>query len=149
MRCCLAVIAVIILQVGGLAPAAELTPPKAGKPEILPLKDVKLGMHAIAWTVFSGMTAEPVPVEIIGVWKNAMGPRQHVIMAKMGGKAERTGVAGGMSGSPVYVDGKLIGAVALRLSKRECIRCDMRHDTLGITGGPQRLTERQQEITLL
>jgi hypothetical protein len=58
-----------------------------------------------------------VPVEIIGVWKNAMGPRQHVIMAKMGGKAERTGVAGGMSGSPVYVDGKLIGAVALRLSQ--------------------------------
>ena len=38
-------------------------------------------------------------------------------MAKMGGKAERTGVAGGMSGSPVYVDGKLIGAVALRLSQ--------------------------------
>ena len=90
----------------GLASAAELTPPKAGKPEILPLKDVKPGMHAIAWTVFSGMTPEPVPVEIIGVWKNAMGPRQHVIMGKMGGKAERTGVAGGMSGSPVYVDGK-------------------------------------------
>ena len=107
----------IILRFGGAAPAAELTPPKAGKPEILPLKDVKPGMHAIAWTVFSGMTPEPVPVEIIGVWKNAMGPRQHVIMAKMGGKAERTGVAGGMSGSPVYVDGKLIGAVALRLSQ--------------------------------
>lgn len=117
MRSCLAVIAVMVLQIGGLAPAAELTPPKAGKPEILPLKDVKPGMHAIAWTVFSGMTPEPVPVEIIGVWKNAMGPRQHVIMAKMGGKAERTGVAGGMSGSPVYVDGKLIGAVALRLSQ--------------------------------
>ncbi len=117
MRIWLSAIAVIILQIGGTASAAELTPPKAGKPEILPLKDVKPGMHAIAWTVFSGMTPEPVPVEIIGVWKNAMGPRQHVIMAKMGGKAERTGVAGGMSGSPVYVDGKLIGAVALRLSQ--------------------------------
>jgi hypothetical protein len=117
MRNWLSVIAVIILQVGGLASAAELTPPKAGKPEILPLKDVKPGMHAIAWTVFSGMTPEPVPVEIIGIWRNAMGPRQHVIMAKLGGKAERTGVAGGMSGSPVYVDGKLIGAVALRLSQ--------------------------------
>jgi hypothetical protein len=117
MRSCLAFIAVIVLQIGGLAQAADLTPPKAGKPEILPLKDVKPGMHAIAWTVFSGLTPEPVPVEIIGVWKNAMGPRQHVIMAKMGGKAERTGVAGGMSGSPVYVDGKLIGAVALRLSQ--------------------------------
>jgi hypothetical protein len=117
MRIWLSAIAVIILQIGGAVSAAELTPPKAGKPDILPLKDVKPGMHAIAWTVFSGMTPEPVPVEIIGVWKNAMGPRQHVIMAKMGGKAERTGVAGGMSGSPVYVDGKLIGAVALRLSQ--------------------------------
>ena len=95
---------------------AELTPPKAGKPAIMPLKDLKPGMQATAWTVFKGNTAEPVPVEIIGVWKNAMGPRQHVIMAKMGGKAERTGVAGGMSGSPVYVDGKLIGAVATILA---------------------------------
>src|SRR6266478_7214756 len=117
MRSCLAMIAVIVLQIGGLAAAAELTPPKAGKPEILPLRDVKPGMHAVAWTVFEGNIAEPVPVEIIGVWQNAMGPRQHVIMAKMGGKAERTGVAGGMSGSPGYVDGKLIGAVALRLSQ--------------------------------
>src|SRR5450631_2036530 len=118
MRTWLVVAAVIIMYgVQGLAPAAELAPPRAGKPEILPLKDVKPGMHAIAWTVFSGMTPEPVPVEIIGVWQNAMGPRQHVIMAKMGGKAKQTGVAGGMSGSPVYIDGKLIGAVALRLSQ--------------------------------
>src|SRR5579863_9225919 len=117
MRSCLAMIAAMVLQIGGLASAAELTPPKAGKPQILPLADVKPGMQATAWTVFAGSTPEPVPVEIIGVWKNAMGPRQHVIMAKMGGKAERTGVAGGMSGSPVYVDGKLIGAVALRLSQ--------------------------------
>jgi hypothetical protein len=115
MKTRLAVAAFLVLQGAGLA--AELTPPKAGKPEILPLKDVKPGMHAIAWTVFAGNTAEPVPVEIIGVWQNAMGPRQDVIMGKMGGKAERTGVAGGMSGSPVYVDGKLIGAVALRLSQ--------------------------------
>ena len=117
MKTRLAVTAFLVLQGAGLAPGAELTPPKAGKPEILPLKDVKPGMHAIAWTVFAGNTAEPVPVEIIGVWQNAMGPRQDVIMGKMGGKAERTGVAGGMSGSPVYVDGKLIGAVALRLSQ--------------------------------
>src|SRR3984893_14566322 len=119
MRTWLVVAAAVVVIQGsaGLAAAGELTPPQAGKPEILPLKDVKPGMHAVAWTVFSGMTPEPIPVEIIGVWKNAMGPRQHVIMAKMGGKAERTGVAGGMSGSPVYVDGKLIGAVALRLSQ--------------------------------
>lgn len=100
-----------------VAPAQELTPPKAGKPQIMPLDQVKPGAQAIAWTVFQGSTPEPVPVEIIGTWKNAMGPRQHVIVCKMGGKAARTGVAGGMSGSPVYIDGKLIGAVALRLSQ--------------------------------
>src|SRR5687767_3569265 len=78
--------------------------------------DLKRGMAAVAWTVFEGTEPEPVPVEIIGLWKNAWGPKQDIILAKMGGKALRTGVAGGMSGSPVYVDGKLIGAVALRIS---------------------------------
>src|SRR5262249_55191209 len=63
-----------------------------------------------------GDEPEPVPIEIIGLWKNAWGPRQDVIIGKMGGKAQRTNVAGGMSGSPVYIDGKLVGAVALRLS---------------------------------
>jgi hypothetical protein len=98
------------------ASGAGLAPPKAGKTEILPLKDLKPGMQATAWTVFSGMTPEPVPVEIVGVWKNAIGPRMDVIIGKMGGRAKETNVAAGMSGSPVYVDGKLIGAVALRLS---------------------------------
>ena len=78
--------------------------------------DVKPGMTGIAWTVFSGSEPEPVPIEIIGLMKNAWGPKQDIILAKMGGKAQRTNVAGGMSGSPVYIDGKLIGAVALRIS---------------------------------
>jgi hypothetical protein len=96
--------------------AADLTPPRAGKVEILPAKDVKPGMKAIAWTVFQGDTPEAVPIEIVGTWTNMWGPGQDIIIGKMGGKAERTNVAGGMSGSPVYIDGKLIGAVALRLS---------------------------------
>jgi hypothetical protein len=108
---------IVFVSAMSLVTGAELTPPKAGKPAILPLKDIKPGMQATAWTVFKGNTPEPVPVEIIGIWQNAMGPRQDVIVGKMGGKAIATGVAGGMSGSPVYVDGKLIGAVALRLSQ--------------------------------
>lgn len=99
-----------------LLSAAELTPPHAGKVEILKASEIKPGMKAIAWTVFQGDTPEPIPIEIIGAWKNMWGPGQDVIIGKMGGKAERTNVAGGMSGSPVYIDGKLIGAVALRLS---------------------------------
>jgi hypothetical protein len=91
-------------------------PPRSGKVEILPLSQVKPGMQTTAWTTFQGVEAEAVPVEIIGVWKNAWGPKQDIILGKMGGKAARTGVAGGMSGSPVYFEGKLIGAVSLRVS---------------------------------
>ena len=90
--------------------------PRAGAVETFPLSQLKPGMQATAWTVFLGNDAEPVPIEIIGLWKNAWGPRQDIILGKMGGKAAETNVAGGMSGSPVYIDGKLVGAVSLRLS---------------------------------
>jgi hypothetical protein len=100
----------------GFAGDSSVPRPKAGKVEILPLSQVKPGMQATAWTVFEGTEPEPVPVELVGVLKNANGPRQDVILGKMGGKAVRTNVAGGMSGSPVYVDGKLVGAVAFRIS---------------------------------
>lgn len=110
------VLAVLATLAIGAVDAADLHPPKAGKVEIMHLKDIKAGMHGTAWTVFSGTEAEPVPIEVIGVWKGQLGPRQDVILAKMGGKAERTNVAAGMSGSPVYIDGKLVGAVALRFS---------------------------------
>jgi hypothetical protein len=100
------------------APSAQTTParPGIGQPELMPSSELRRGMKGIAWTVFDGSRPEPVPVEIIGLWKNAWGPKQDIILAKMYGKALRTNVAGGMSGSPVYVNGKLIGAVALRLS---------------------------------
>src|SRR5262245_3397686 len=92
------------------------SPPKSGPVQIMKSSELHPGMMATAWTVFNGSEPEPVPIEIIGLWKNAWGPRQDVIIGKMGGKAQRTNVAGGMSGSPVYIEGKLIGAVALRIS---------------------------------
>src|SRR5947209_9540759 len=111
--------AAMALSFAGFSSAFSATiPPKpqAGKVEIMKSSELKPGMKGYAWTVFQGSEPEPVPIEIIGLWKNQWGPRQDVILAKMGGKATRTNVAGGMSGSPVYIDGKLIGAVALRLS---------------------------------
>lgn len=115
-------IAVILL---GLAAASfpvsaadlSMSRPKAGKVEIMPVSEIKPGMKAIAWTVFQGTEPEPVPVEIIGLSKNMWGPKQDIILGKMGGKAARTNVAKGMSGSPVYINGKLIGAVSLGLSQ--------------------------------
>src|SRR5690242_804173 len=108
------------LLVAALLPtfAEELVPqpPKSGKVEIFRSSELRPGMKGVAWTVFEGTQPEPMPVEIIGLWKNAWGPKQDIILGKMGGKALRTGVAGGMSGSPVYIDGKLVGAIALRIS---------------------------------
>ena len=91
-------------------------PPKIGKVELYPQELLKPGMKAVAWTVFQGDQPELIPVEIIGLLKNAWGPKEDIIVAKLTGKAQRTNVAGGMSGSPVYIDGKLVGAISLRLS---------------------------------
>src|SRR5260370_19114775 len=81
--------------------AAEtaLIRPKSGKVEIMPLSEVKQGMKGTAWTVFQGTEPEPVPVEIIGISKNMWGPRQDIILAKMGGKAARTNVTQARGGT--------------------------------------------------
>ena len=80
---------------------------------IFPLRDVRAGQHAIGKTVFSGSKIEEFQVEILGVLQN-VGPRQSIILARLsGGPLAQTGVMQGMSGSPVYMDGRLMGAVAL------------------------------------
>jgi hypothetical protein len=107
----------IAVSFPALAADAPVPRPKAGKVEIMPIDEIKPGMKGTAWTVFQGTEPEPVPVEILGRWKNQLGPNQDVILAKLDGKAAKTFVAGGMSGSPVYIDGKLIGAVSLRVGQ--------------------------------
>src|ERR671939_1567303 len=70
-------------------------------------------MKAVARTVFTGSEPEEFGVEILGVLPGFPGPRQSAIIARLtGANAERTGVFGGMSGSPVYIDGRLVGAIA-------------------------------------
>jgi hypothetical protein len=80
---------------------------------ILPLRDVRPGMRGVGKTIFQGSAIEEFQVEILGILENS-GPQQSVILAKLtGGPLAETGVIQGMSGSPVYIDGKLVGAVAL------------------------------------
>lgn len=96
------------------APAAPETKPAATP--MLPIDQIHAGMQGVAKTVFEGSNLEEFKVEILGVMKNAVGPQQDLILARLHGeKVEYTGVVSGMSGSPVYVDGKLIGAVSYRL----------------------------------
>jgi len=80
---------------------------------VYPLRDVQPGLQGTGRTVFAGDRVEEFQVEVLGVLENT-GPKQSVILARLsGGPLEHTGVLQGMSGSPVYVDGKLMGAVAL------------------------------------
>src|ERR1700681_984044 len=84
--------------------------------EILPLDQVRPGMQGYAYTIFAGDQVEKFDLEVIGVMPNFLGPRQSIILVQLKGpKVERTGVVAGMSGSPVYLDGKLAGALSLRL----------------------------------
>jgi hypothetical protein len=77
------------------------------------LKDVRPGQHGVGRTVFNGNRIEEFQVEILGVLEN-LTPKQSIVLAKLsGGPLGETGVMQGMSGSPVYIDGKLLGAVAL------------------------------------
>ncbi|MFI5116354.1 MAG: SpoIVB peptidase S55 domain-containing protein [Terriglobales bacterium] len=86
--------------------------------QIMPEDQVKAGMHGVAYTVFEGVTPEPMEVEILGVLRNMAGPKSDVILARLHGKkVEYFGVVAGMSGSPVYIDGKLVGAIAYRIGQ--------------------------------
>lgn len=86
---------------------------KQGPVAIMPLAEVKEGARGVAKTVFRGSKPEEFNVEILGVVPGAIGPHQDMIIGRLSGAlAERTFVFAGMSGSPVYIDGKLIGAVA-------------------------------------
>ena len=103
------------------AAAAGVAPEQPGpplNPAIFPLSQVRAGMKATAWTVFQGATPEPMQVEILGVLRGSRGPGQDLILAQLkGAKPEYTGVVAGMSGSPVYIDGKLAGALSYRIGQ--------------------------------
>lgn len=88
------------------------------------LDEVRAGMTGIGITVFEGETREEFSVHVLGVLANVMGPRRNLIVARLeGGPLADSGVIQGMSGSPVYIDGRLVGAVSYSLGSfsREAI----------------------------
>jgi hypothetical protein len=91
-------------------------PASAQSPQILPVSQVREGMQGYAYTIFAGDEVEKFDLEVIGVMPNFLGPRQSIILVQLKGpKVEHTGVVAGMSGSPVYLEGKLAGALSLKL----------------------------------
>jgi hypothetical protein len=84
--------------------------------ETFPVDELRPGMVGVGKTVFEGDRLDEFKVHIIGVLRNVIGPRRNLVLAKLeGGPLAHTGVIAGMSGSPVYVDGRLLGAVSYSL----------------------------------
>lgn len=112
----IAVALALALGVFALKAAAQSPPVNAKSAvdaRLFPLEDIRPGMKGVGRTVFAGTEPEDFGVEILGVLPGFPAPRQSAIIVRLTGeRAERTGVFAGMSGSPVYIDGRLIGAVA-------------------------------------
>src|ERR1700691_5107542 len=86
--------------------------------DIIPIEQIHEGMRGTALTVFQGVKPESMDVEVLGVMHNVNGPKGDIILVRLHGtKPEYTGVVAGMSGSPVYFNGKLAGALAFRIGE--------------------------------
>jgi SpoIVB peptidase S55 len=87
-------------------------------PQTIAVSQIHAGMRGVAYTVFEGVKPESMEVEVLGVLRNVNGPKGDIILVRLHGqKVEYTGVVAGMSGSPVYLDGKLAGALAFRIGE--------------------------------
>ncbi len=87
-------------------------------PPTIPVSQIHAGMRGVAYTVFQGVKPEAMDVEVLGVLHNVNGPKGDIILVRLHGqKVEYTGVVAGMSGSPVYLEGKLAGALAFRIGE--------------------------------
>jgi len=104
-----AAIAVLLVCLAAGLPAQTRT---------FPIDDLRPGMVATGRTVFEGDRLDEFKVHILGVLRNVIGPRRNLILARLeGGPLANTGVIAGMSGSPVYIDGRLVGAVSYSLGQ--------------------------------
>src|ERR1700733_5661453 len=108
---------VLALLVLGLSLSTISLAAQTAQPTI-PVDQIHAGMRGYALTVFEGVKPESMDVEVLGVLRNTNGPKGDIILIRLHGKkVEYTGVVAGMSGSPVYLDGKLAGALAFRIGE--------------------------------
>src|ERR1700722_13658779 len=107
----------LALLVFGLSLSVSILNAQTPQPTI-PVSEIHAGMRGVAYTVFQGVKPESMDVEVLGVLHNVNGPKGDIILIRLNGKkVEYTGVVAGMSGSPVYFNGKLAGALAFRIGE--------------------------------
>ena len=124
----------------------------AAAPRYMSVDDVRPGMVGIGRTVFDGERVEDFKVHILGVLRNVNGPRRNMVLARLeGGPLANTGVIAGMSGSPVYIDGQLLGAVAFSLGQfsKEPIAGITPIEEMIESAGPQARATSERKVTRL
>ena len=90
---------------------------------VIPLNDLKPGMHGVVWTVFKGQEPEPFAVEVTGIVRNSLGPGKSMILCALTDpRVQNMGAVAGMSGSPLYIDGKLAGVLSYQIQRFETVR---------------------------
>src|SRR5579862_8220680 len=103
--CCFLIFSGLGLSIVGAAPQQQMS-----------VADIRPGMVGVGRTVFEGTRVDEFTVRVLGVIENVIGTHRNLILARLeGGPLATTGVIAGMSGSPVYIDGRLIGAVSYAL----------------------------------
>ncbi|MDR0901727.1 MAG: hypothetical protein LBM92_03040, partial [Opitutaceae bacterium] len=103
--------------------ALSLPPAPPDDAPVLPLADLRPGPTGEVWTVFQGDTPEPFAVEVTGVIRNALGPGKSLILCRLTDpRVQHMGAVAGMSGSPLYIDGKFAGALSYQVQRFETVR---------------------------
>lgn len=112
----------IMPVLASLALAAGLSAQPAEAP-VMPLDELRAGMVGEVWTVFQGHTPEAFSVEVTGIVRNALGPGKSLILCRLTDpRVQSMGAVAGMSGSPLYIDGQLAGALSYQVQRFETVR---------------------------
>lgn len=106
-----------------LLAATRLAAAQPTTSSIIPLEDLKPGQRGEVWTVFQGTEPEPFSVEVTGIVRNALGPGKSLILCQLtDSRVQNMGAVAGMSGSPLYIEGKLAGALSYQIQRFETVR---------------------------
>ncbi len=113
----------LIVSLAVFAALARVLVAQPADAPIIPLDDLKPGQQGEVWTVFQGTKPEPFQVEVTGVLRNALGPGKSLIVCQLTDpRVQKMGAVAGMSGSPLYIEGKLAGALSYQIQRFETVR---------------------------
>jgi len=116
------------LRLWGLASLllAAVLGSRAAQPQnaaVLPVDELRPGMKGEVWTVFKGSEPEPFAVQVTGILRNALGPGKSMILCELTDpRVQGMGAVAGMSGSPLYIDGKVVGVLSYQIQRFETVR---------------------------